>query len=40
MGETCGAYSKSLAVHPQFCLSKLVVIQINMADNRYADAVL
>lgn len=40
VGGTCGAYSKRLAVRAQFCLSKLVVDQINMAENRYVDAVL
>jgi purine-nucleoside phosphorylase len=39
VGGTCGAYSKRLAVR-QLCLSQLVVNQINMAENRYADAVL
>jgi hypothetical protein len=40
VGGTCGAYSKRLAMPARFCLSKLVVDQINMAENRYAGAVL
>lgn len=40
VGGTCGMHSNRLAVRMQFCLSKLVVDQINMAENRYADAVL